>query len=73
MEILFKSSLLLCTCVVKTNIFRLAKKTMFKVAFHGGMSNMWSGLMTVPEVTHTNSVPQPVSMLTPRLVRSSSA
>ena len=24
---------------------------MFKVAFHGGMSNVWSGLMTIPEVT----------------------
>lgn len=32
------------------NISRLAKKTMFKVAFHGGFSNMWSGLMTIPEV-----------------------
>jgi len=27
----------------------LAKKTMFKVAFHGGMSNVWNGLMTIPE------------------------
>ena len=23
---------------------------MFKVAFHGGVSNVWSGLMTIPEV-----------------------
>jgi len=27
----------------------LAKKTMFKVAFHGGFSNVWSGVMTIPE------------------------
>jgi hypothetical protein len=31
-------------------ICRLAKKTMFKVAFHGGLSNFWSSLMTIPEV-----------------------
>jgi len=45
-------------------LYGLAKKTMFKVAFHGGMSNMWSGLMTVPEArqikqcmtTHTECV-----------------
>jgi len=30
-------------------LYGLAKKTMFKVAFHGGMSNVWSGLMTIPE------------------------
>merc|ERR1711976_1129097 len=30
-------------------LYGLAKKTMFKVAFHGGVSNMWSGLMSVPE------------------------
>jgi len=30
-------------------LYGLAKKTMFKVAFHGGFSNMWSGLMTIPE------------------------
>jgi len=37
---------------------------MFKVAFHGGLSNMWSGLMTIPEArqvkqcmtTHTDCV-----------------
>jgi hypothetical protein len=29
---------------------RLAKKTMFKIAFHGGFSNMWSGVMSIPEV-----------------------
>ena len=29
----------------------LAKKTMFKMAFHGGLSNVWSGVMTIPEVT----------------------
>jgi len=27
----------------------LAKKTMFKMAFHGGFSNVWSGVMTIPE------------------------
>merc|ERR1719430_2822915 len=26
-----------------------AKKTMFKIAFHGGFSNVWSGVMTIPE------------------------
>lgn len=30
-------------------IYSLAKKTMFKVAFHGGVTNVWSGLMTIPE------------------------
>jgi len=30
-------------------IYSFAKKTMFKVAFHGGVSNVWSGLMTIPE------------------------
>ena len=29
----------------------LAKKTMFKMAFHGGLSNVWSGVMAIPEVT----------------------
>jgi len=45
-------------------LYGLAKKTMFKVAFHGGLSNMWSGLMTIPEArqvkqcmtTHTECV-----------------
>jgi hypothetical protein len=27
----------------------LAKKTMFKMAFHGGFSNIWSGVMSIPE------------------------
>jgi len=27
----------------------LAKKTMFKVAFHGGFNNVWNGVMTIPE------------------------
>lgn len=27
----------------------LAKKTMFKMAFHGGLSNIWSGVMAIPE------------------------
>merc|ERR1712127_647022 len=27
----------------------LAKKTMFKMAFHGGSSNVWGGLMGIPE------------------------
>jgi len=26
-----------------------AKKTMFKIAFHGGLSNAWSGVMSIPE------------------------
>lgn len=30
----------------------MAKKTMFKVAFHGGFSNIWGGLMTIPEARH---------------------
>jgi len=29
-----------------------AKKTMFKIAFHGGFSNVWSGVMTIPEARH---------------------
>jgi len=45
-------------------LYGLAKKTMFKVAFHGGFSNMWSGLMTIPEArqikqcmnTHTECI-----------------
>merc|ERR1719150_3568672 len=45
-------------------LYGLAKKTMFKVAFHGGLSNMWSGLMTIPEArqvkqcmtTHTDCI-----------------
>ena len=31
-------------------LLSLAKKTMFKMAFHGGLSNVWSGVMTIPEV-----------------------
>lgn len=27
----------------------LAKKTMFKMAFHGGFSNIWNSVMTIPE------------------------
>merc|ERR1712127_703717 len=30
----------------------LAKKTMFKMAFPGGFSNVWGGLMTIPEARH---------------------
>lgn len=45
-------------------ILSLAKKTMFKMAFHGGLTNMWGGLMAVPEArqikqcmtTHTSCV-----------------
>ena len=42
---------------INTNcLFRLAKKTMFKIAFHGGFSNVWSGVMTIPEVlTHAST------------------
>ena len=29
---------------------RLAKKALYKVAFHGGFNNIWSSLMTIPEV-----------------------
>jgi hypothetical protein len=25
---------------------------MFKIAFHGGFSNVWSGVMTIPEARH---------------------
>ena len=32
-------------------LLSLAKKTMFKMAFHGGLSNVWSGVMTIPEVS----------------------
>jgi len=27
----------------------LAKKTMFKMAFHGGLNNLWGGVMSIPE------------------------
>jgi len=30
-------------------MFGIAKKTMFKVAFHSGFNNIWGGLMTIPE------------------------
>ena len=29
---------------------RMAKKALYKVAFHGGFNNIWSSLMTIPEV-----------------------
>ncbi len=35
----------------KSYFLRLAKKTMFKIAFHGGFSNVWSGVMSIPEVS----------------------
>ena len=28
----------------------MAKKVLYKVAFHGGFNNIWSSLMTIPEV-----------------------
>jgi len=30
-------------------IMSLAKKTMFKMAFHGGLTNLWGGVMAIPE------------------------
>jgi len=30
-------------------IMGFAKKTMFKIAFHGGFSNVWTGVMSIPE------------------------
>ena len=43
--------------VTWVDIFRLAKKTMFKVAFHGGFNNVWNGVMTIPEVcNHPNHI-----------------
>ena len=29
--------------------FRFAKKSMFKIAFHGGLTNVWGGVMAIPE------------------------
>ena len=31
----------------------MAKKVLYKVAFHGGFNNIWSSLMTIPEVNYT--------------------
>ena len=33
--------------------FSLAKKTMFRMAFHGKYGNVWNALMSVPEVSVT--------------------
>ena len=30
-------------------ISRFAKKSMFKIAFHGGLTNVWGGVMAIPE------------------------
>ena len=32
--------------------FSLAKKTMFRMAFHGKYGNVWNALMSVPEVSY---------------------
>ena len=29
---------------------RLVKKVLYKLAFHGGLTNVWGSLMTIPEV-----------------------
>jgi hypothetical protein len=29
---------------------------MFKIAFHGGFSNVWSGVMSIPEVSFLNNL-----------------
>ena len=34
-----------------TLFFSLAKKTMFRMAFHGKYGNVWNALMSVPEVS----------------------
>ena len=59
-ETFLVSILKTCACpslglkyVTWVDIFRLAKKTMFKVAFHGGFNNVWNGVMTIPEVCPT--------------------
>ena len=28
---------------------RFAKKSLFKIAFHGGLTNVWGGVMKIPE------------------------
>ena len=33
------------------DLLRFAQKTLFKIAFHGGFSNIWKSIMTIPEVT----------------------
>ena len=33
----------------KTLMCRYAKKSMFKIVYHGGFSDPWAGLMAVPE------------------------
>ena len=33
-------------------LFSLAKKTMFRMAFHGKYGNVWNALMSVPEVSY---------------------
>ena len=33
------------------SFFSLAKKTMFRMAFHGKYGNVWNALMSVPEVS----------------------
>ena len=53
-------------------MFSLAKKTMFKMAFHGGLTSLWGGLMAIPEVTVTSSYTGQ-SLLYSRRERSSSA
>ena len=35
--------------------FSLAKKTMFRMAFHGKYGNVWNALMSVPEVSRQNN------------------
>ena len=35
--------------ILLMGISRFAKKSMFKIAFHGGLTNVWGGVMAIPE------------------------
>ena len=39
-------------CYYPPPLFSLAKKTMFRMAFHGKYGNVWNALMSVPEVSY---------------------
>ena len=42
----------------------MAKKVLYKVAFHGGFKNIWSSLMTIPEVDYL-TIPNTLTCLVP--------
>ena len=42
---------ILCKLMLFSLFFSLAKKTMFRMAFHGKYGNVWNALMSVPEVS----------------------